>query len=250
MPLTSCISYALHSAVPDLLHCTVQCSQQEKIALADPRAVKTVSPSKAATRAAIPKRDAILEAAMRVFLAHGYEGASMDLVAKESGAARRTVYNQFESKEALFSAAVECVWRDFPVVEIAADMEALRDPAIGLGRLGKAVVDFWEPPVAVAFLRMVISEGARFPDLPRNFFEAGKAPAMRALIGYLKQIHEYGALDIPDAELAARQFLGLLNEPLLWLRVVGVGEPPSKAERQRVVEEAVMMMMARYSSSG
>jgi len=214
------------------------------------RAVETVSPNKEVARAETPKREAILEAATRVFLAHGYEGASMELVAKESGAARRTVYNQFESKEALFSAAVESVWRDFPVVEITADKEALRDPAIGLGRLGKAVVDFWEPPVAVAFLRMVISEGTRFPDLPRNFFEAGKAPAMRALIGYLQQINENGTLTIPDAELAARQFLGLLNEPLLWLRVVGIGKPPSMAERKRVVEEAVMMMMARYGSSG
>lgn len=220
------------------------------MAVSRARSVNTASSSKAVARAEMPKRDAILEAATRVFLAHGYEGASMDLVAKESGAARRTVYNQFESKEALFSAAVERVWRDFPVVGIAADKEALGDPAIGLGRLGKAVVEFWEPPVAVAFLRMVISEGMRFPDLPRNFFEAGKAPAMRALIEYLQQINENGSLDIPDAELAARQFLGLLNEPLLWLRVVGVGEPPSAAGRQRVVEEAVMMMMARYGSSG
>lgn len=205
-----------------------------------------LSSKEAPARVETPKRDAILEAATRVFLTHGYEGTSMDLVAKEAGAARRTVYNQFESKEALFSAAVERVWRDFPVVEITADREALADPAIGLGRLGKAIVDFWEPPIAVAFLRMVISEGARFPDLPRNFFEAGKAPAMRALIGYLKQLDENRTLVIPDAELAARQFLGLLNEPLLWLRVVGVGNAPPADQRARVVEEAVMMMMARY----
>ena len=210
---------------------------------------KTVSPQKKAARVETPKRDAILDAATRVFLAHGYEGASMDLVAKESGAARRTVYNQFESKEALFAAAVQRVWRDFPVVEITADGEALRDPVVGLGRLGKAIVDFWEPPIAVAFLRMVISEGTRFPDLPRNFFEAGKAPAMRALIGYLRQINENGTLAIPDPDLAARQFLGLLNEPLLWLRVVGVGEASSVTERKRVVEEAVAMMMARYAGN-
>lgn len=218
--------------------------------MVDPRAraSKTdAARTEPASRADTPKRDAILEAATRVFLAHGYEGTSMDLVAKESGAARRTVYNQFESKEALFSAAVQRVWRDFPVVEITADEQALRDPSVGLGKIGKAIVDFWEPPVAVAFLRMVISEGARFPDLPRSFFEAGKAPAMRALVGYLKQLDRNGTLALPDAELAGRQFLGLLNEPLLWLRVIGVGETNSATERQRVVDEAVAMMMARYA---
>ena len=74
------------------------------------------------------KREAILDAATRVFLTHGYEGTSMDLVAQESGAARRTIYNQFESKEALFNAAVECVWRDMPVVSIMADEAARPSP--------------------------------------------------------------------------------------------------------------------------
>lgn len=193
-----------------------------------------------------PKREAILDAATRVFLTHGFEGASMDLVAKEASAARRTVYNQFESKEALFAAAVQRVWRGFPVVEITSDATALHDPATGLGRLGQAIVDFWATPVAVAFLRMVISESVRFPDLPHNFFEAGKAPAMRALIGYLVASDKKGQLRIPDPELAARQFLGLLNEPLLWLRVIGIGDVSSEAERARVVKSAVAMFLDHY----
>src|SRR3546814_18118389 len=74
----------------------------------------------------------------------------MDLVAREASVARRTVYNQFESKEALFIASVERVWSEFPVVEITADESVLSDPAAGLTRIGDAVVDFWEPPIAVA----------------------------------------------------------------------------------------------------
>src|SRR3546814_10288570 len=63
------------------------------------------------TRSDIPKREGILDAATRVFLARGFEDTSMDLVAREASVARRTVYNQFESKEALFIASVERVWR-------------------------------------------------------------------------------------------------------------------------------------------
>ncbi|WP_442949235.1 TetR family transcriptional regulator [Nostoc sp.] len=37
------------------------------------------------------KRQAILRAAARTFLARGYEGTSMELVAAESGAGRQTV---------------------------------------------------------------------------------------------------------------------------------------------------------------
>jgi hypothetical protein len=80
----------------------------------------------------------------------------------------------------------------FPVVEITSDAAALHDLAVGLRRLGQAIVDFWASPVAVAFVRMVMSEGARFPDLPHNFFEAGKATAMRALIGDLVALEQAG----------------------------------------------------------
>ncbi|RKP49327.1 TetR/AcrR family transcriptional regulator [Trinickia fusca] len=192
------------------------------------------------------KREAIVDAAMRVFLALGYEGVSMELVANEAGAARRTVYNQFESKEALFEAAVERIWRDFPIVQIAADAAALDDAEQGLLRLGHAVADFWMPPSSIALIKMVVSESARFPELPKRFFEAGKAPAMKVLVGYLRELDERGALRVPHAELAAKQFLGLINESLLWPRVLGLAVAPGKAERTRVVEQAVAMFLDHY----
>src|SRR3546814_2289779 len=91
----------------------------------------SASPS---TRSDIPKREGILDAATRVFLARGFEDTSMDLVAREASVARRTVYNQFESKEALFIASVERVWSEFPVLELTADESVLSDPAAGLKR--------------------------------------------------------------------------------------------------------------------
>ncbi|EKF42318.1 TetR family transcriptional regulator [Nitratireductor indicus C115] len=196
------------------------------------------------------KREAILDAATRIFLTHGYEGASMDLVAQESGAARRTVYNQFESKEVLFNAAVERVWRDMPVVSIMSDEAALEDPALGLRKVGLLIADFWTPDQAVAFVRMVISESNRFPDLAENFVRLGKMPALRALIDYISAMNGQGIINVQDPDLAARQFVGLVNEPLLWYRVIGVGGAPSKDRRQQVVEEAVATFLARYSAKG
>src|SRR3546814_12070165 len=132
----------------------------------------------------------------------------MDLVAREASVARRTGYNQFESKEAMFIASVERVWSEFPVVEITADESVLSDPAAGLKRIGDAVVDFWEPPIAVAFLRMDISEGTRFPALPTTFFEVGKAPAMRALVASLRTLRPHRVLSVQHAALAASPYLG------------------------------------------
>src|SRR3546814_11193411 len=93
------------------------------------RSPRSAGPS---TRSDIPKREGILDAATRVFLARGFEDTSMDLVAREAPVARRNVYNQFESKEALFIASVERVWIQFPVVKITAVEAVLSSPAAGM----------------------------------------------------------------------------------------------------------------------
>ncbi len=194
----------------------------------------------------LTKRDQILDAATRVFLQYGYEGTSMDRVAAESGAARRTLYNQFDGKEALFAAMTARIWASFPVFDITRDEESLRDPKVGLTRLGRAVSDFWIPAEAVAFLRMVIAEGPRFPALTKTFFEKGKAPAMDAIATYLEVLSKRKLVTVKNAKLAARQFLGLIDEPLLWVRVIGVDETYSRRERDVIVENAVDMFLGFY----
>src|SRR6202165_2861400 len=47
-------------------------------------------------------REAIVEAAERLFLERGFGSVSMDELAKAAGVARRTLYNQFTSKEEIF----------------------------------------------------------------------------------------------------------------------------------------------------
>lgn len=207
--------------------------------------------SKAATQADTPRmpptQEAVLDAAIQSFLQRGYGGTSIDLVARDAGVARRTIYNQFNGKEALFEASIRRVWRDFPVLDITRDEAAMADPAQGLTRIGLAVADFWAPSVAVALLRMVIAESTAFPDLTRRFMAAGKEPAMRALVDYLQGCERRKTLALDDAVRSAKQFLGLINEPLLWLRVIGAETgTPEPAERKRVVKEAVSIFMKAY----
>ena len=58
------------------------------------------------------KRDLILDAATAAFRDEGYECTSMDRIAELAGASKRTVYNHFGSKEALFQAVVARLFDD------------------------------------------------------------------------------------------------------------------------------------------
>lgn len=53
-------------------------------------------------------------------------------------------------------------------------------------------------------------------------------------------------MKIKNSKLAARQFLGLIDEPLLWVRVVGIDETYTLDERDAIVENAVDMFLASY----
>jgi AcrR family transcriptional regulator len=224
------------------MHCTVQCNHKNWIRMAAKK-----NAGRKTAQSAGARRDRILDAALKVFVERGYEGTSMDGVADEAGVARRTVYNQFpEGKESLFRMVVTRVWTGFPIVDITTDADAMADPEVGLHRIGMAVAEFWAPPLAVGLLRMAIGEGPRFPDMIESFFKGGKAPALNAIVKYIRSFAKSGVLQVSDPELATHQFLGLINEPLLWHRVIGLSGTPKAADRKKTVESAVKLFINYY----
>ena len=47
------------------------------------------------------KREHLVETAQRLFSKHGYHGTGIDMILKESGVAKKTLYYHFQSKEEL-----------------------------------------------------------------------------------------------------------------------------------------------------
>src|SRR3546814_8149225 len=60
------------------------------------------------------KHDAILENARRMFTRLGFDGTSMDELAQHAGVSKATIYNHFDSKEALFEATFERLLQALP----------------------------------------------------------------------------------------------------------------------------------------
>ncbi len=56
------------------------------------------------------KRQAIVDAAIAEFREHGFEVANMDRIAGRAQVSKRTVYNHFSGKDALFDAILERLW--------------------------------------------------------------------------------------------------------------------------------------------
>lgn len=192
------------------------------------------------------KRDQVIDAATDQFLETGFEGARVDAIASRGDVSKRTVYNHFASKEALFEAVVERLWeRLHERAESLVDLSWPVEDA--LRAVAEHTVDTLTRPDVLGLLRLVVSEAPRTPVLTERFFSHGRGPAFDALVRYLIAMDRHGRLRIPQPELAALQFLGLFKEALVWPRLLGA-EPLPAARREAVIEQAVASFMTTYAT--
>jgi AcrR family transcriptional regulator len=194
----------------------------------------------------LPTRAEVLNAAVTVLLEKGYEAANLDVVAKAVGLSRRTLFNQFSTKEALFDEALAHFWTRLPLAAIRQDADVLADPELGLSRFGAEIASFFAPPKVVALTKMIIADGSRFPTLARSVL--GKIPALNTIYNYIGVMSAAGHLDVPDTDLASRQFIGMILQPLLWGRLFGVQKHRDANYADSVVNEAVATFLARYAN--
>jgi len=191
-------------------------------------------------------REAIVEAAGRLFLERGFGAVSMDDLADAAGLARRTLYNQFSSKEEIFR---DMLGRVAGQLEdrFPSGLETQGDAEDVLGKIARIILDLHTDPDYLGFLRMVVADARQFPWLAEAF-GAVMEPQIRRLIDYLAHLTALGLLDCTDPVLAAHQFIGMLNQFSLW--PVLVGRAPIPLAPERLVDETVRMLLQRYRRKG
>ena len=187
----------------------------------------------------------ILEGARRVFLADGFDGASMNDVARVAGVSKGTLYVYFPSKQALFEALINEEHRR-TAERLSMFDEAEPDVALVLNRFGNALMNFMLMPEHIALVRTVTAAAAKLPAIGRAFFEAGPQFGADRLADYFARRVEAGALVIDDVNLAAIQFLESIQGGHLKRMLFCVCDPPPPAAVEKAVARAVEMFMAVY----
>lgn len=161
---------------------------------------------------------AILDAATDVFCEGGVAAASIDTIASRAGVSRQTVYNQFGDKEKVFAAVVENVTKrsgaelfatlgTFP--DKPQDLEA-ELTAFATRLVGRCMCD----DDGRALRKLIENEGQRYPELFQMWRDYGPGKSWPALSSRFAKLAHDGYLDLEDANLAARQFMALVNADL------------------------------------
>ena len=175
--------------------------------------------AKAATR-----REAILDAALDEFSARGFAAARLDDVARRAGVAKGTIYLHFADKESLFQELIRA-----KMGPLVGTLELFFAADLPLPVIIDQAVDIFVREVfgtpRKQVMRLIISEGPRFPSLAEFYYREVLSRMLKAVRGALRRALARG--ELPDDTLI--RFPQLIGAPsiiaIVWSGLFDRFEP-------------------------
>jgi AcrR family transcriptional regulator len=167
------------------------------------------------TAKAAARREAILDAALDEFAARGFAAARLDDVARRAGVAKGTIYIHFRDKEALFQELIL-----FQLSPVVGSFEAALASDLPLRTIVDQAIEIFVRDIFGTrrkhVMRLIISEGPRFPTLAEFYYRQVLARMLKAVRGRLNRALERGEI-ADDTLIRFPQLLGAASViAIIW----------------------------------
>jgi AcrR family transcriptional regulator len=184
------------------------------------------------------RRVQILDAALGVFLEHGYAGATIELVVQRASASKATIYSFFGGKEGLFDALIderaERILAGFPDID-----DGIVKVPTALTHIAQRYLDVVMAPDVVAFWRLIIAEGPRFPEIAKDVYRVGQDRVTDRLAKALRIWAKRELIRPVDPDRIATQFLAVVRGDLHMRALSGLLPDDLDKAMRRNVQGAV-----------
>lgn len=192
------------------------------------------------------KRKQILVAATLLFTEQGYSSTSMDLIAKNAGVSKQTVYSHFGSKDELFAASIKQKCDSYQMTEISLDTAS--EPAEILFVLAKRFLAMLTSKEALAIHKICAYESKSYPQLSELFYQEGPERIVNDVAKLMAEFDSKHQLIIPEAKFAALQFLNMVKGEC-WMRLeFNTKKQISESEINRYLDSSIAMFIKGYST--
>jgi TetR/AcrR family transcriptional regulator, mexJK operon transcriptional repressor len=202
--------------------------------LAEALATKSAQRSGAPAVRSQTKEEEVLDIAAEYFLTHGYEGTSINAMARDSGISKESIYRYFNSKRHLFEAVIERELSQYKVRLQRLDktlkvMETRR----ALVTMAETLLGIITTDRTLAMRRLIFREVSRSPYIGQHYWEIGPTRAYRNLE---KLFGEYAGEMKMDFEpkVLSQYFVALLTHKIMLERACGVREAPTQEQIKEV----------------
>lgn len=185
-----------------------------------------------------PKRSTIINAATRMFLAHGYRNTSMDKIAQAAPVSKATLYSHFGGKDVLLAAVINELCDAFIQAMTQATIES-DDVKTTLQKIAASFVDLIFTEEAIALYSLVIAESRDFPELGRLVYQSGPLIVLNQLQDYLHGLNAKGPINIADPAFAADMFFSLLKGDRHFQCLLGIKPLPTPEEKNQLIAQVL-----------
>ncbi len=163
----------------------------------------------------LAKRAQIQISGQKLFLQHGFSKTSMDVISKDSGVSKATIYNYYSSKEELLTDILEntiqnLLTNQLSIIDNDHSFQTLDEFHQILSKVGYQMVTTLMSEECLGLIRIIIAENKTLPELGDLLRNTIQKPAMLNNIAILKQAQKHGLIKIadPEMEITARLFFG------------------------------------------
>ncbi|KJY77414.1 TetR family transcriptional regulator [Vibrio coralliilyticus] len=190
------------------------------------------------------KREAILVAAKQAFQEFGVQNTSMDKLSAMAEVSKRTVYNHFESKEAIVMELLSELWRTSMADHEVAGLVEL-DLEQQLVALLESEINVVTDPHYVDLAKVALGYFFYKPDELKEQ-EAKMAKQETALFRWLNEQAQQQTLLMDDIVVASTQLHSLVKGSAFWPQVLGMKASLSKQEARVLAEQTARLFMSQY----
>jgi AcrR family transcriptional regulator len=190
------------------------------------------------------KHSEILDVASGYFLEHGFQGISINVMAREAGISKESIYRYFSSKEDLFEAVIT---RELAEYKKKLQFLDVQPDSLGLEAAlvwaAESILSVVSSKRSLALRRLIFREAEKSPQIGEYYYEIG--PRMAYL--YLEKIfrrHRQGAR--LEVTRLARNFVALLLHSEMLRLECNVTGPMSQAELSAHAHKVSREFLAIY----
>jgi TetR/AcrR family transcriptional regulator, mexJK operon transcriptional repressor len=190
---------------------------------------------------AVARHEELIDAALDLFLEHGFELATVEMIAARVSMTKRTVYARYPDKAALFRAAVRrATERQIVPPEVLAEFDA-GDLTETLEQVARLRIGQVMTTNGLRLQRIINTESYRFPEIFVENYTLSAGPVVDFVARVLDRAIAAGTLAPTDSDQAARAFMAMVVGG--QVRSIVAGRPPTAEQLEERVRFTVRLLL-------
>jgi AcrR family transcriptional regulator len=186
-------------------------------------------------------REAILAAALELFLQHGVATTRVEDIATRAGVGKGSVYLHFQTKEELFEVVVaEGISSRLQQAENFASEFTGSANDLLTTLLNTNLVEFWNSS-STGLYKLVVAESKQYPELAKNYYQNVTCRVRKLFEDILELGIEQGEYREVDVAYTARIIVSLLDNELILAHSLGV-YAEKQFDAQRFIDALLAMI--------